>query len=140
MTDAAEKTHYFIKTEDSAVQELVYKTWVRSVPKGTRVDRVELYKKQLMDLAQDCPAVLELLNKGKTLKGNALALDRTGLEAVFKAYDACQGKNLIYTAKDEAGLWSGKAMIGWHVGSISLYPDVKILPYKSPKRTCGFEC
>lgn len=65
MVDKTGKSHYFIETDNLKSKELVGKPWLKQIGDRQRVERVDLFRKQLYDLAQGCPEALNLASSNK---------------------------------------------------------------------------
>jgi hypothetical protein len=100
MIEPSSKGHYFLKTESQETVKLVSKIWLKSY----RVERVDIFRKQLNDLGHGCPEEMKLAGSGILVTGDKQGISEKGLVKVCEAYDQCKGTSDTYRMKKEKGV------------------------------------
>jgi hypothetical protein len=114
LTDSGNKRHYLLETNNQQPVELVIKPWLKGNKTAGRLESVDLYKKQLSDLGNDCLQVLKMVREGDIAEKSNLELDQSALINICKAYDACKGTQSKYGLKREKTKWQGHVSAGAH--------------------------
>ncbi len=124
LLDKSGKSHYFIETPGGQAVELVNKSW----RDNSRLKKVESFRKQLLDLSQDCPRMFTLIS---TLEFNEKQL----LQA-FKEYDRCKNEKPVYEQSKEGGYFSGQLFGGYSLATLH-YITYKAKKMSSPGGQAG---
>ena len=130
-TSATGKQHFFIETDGNNPKELVRKQWKNEF----KIESVDLYRKQLIDMTQDCPTAQKMLLAGGWGPKPGEGLREKDLVSFCKTIDKCRGDETGYLLAPEKSKMTGQVLAGLHFSRYNFRP----VSYKEIKGVSGFQ-
>lgn len=120
-TSKSGKQHFFVESDGGNPKELVRKQWKNDY----KIESVDLYRKQLLELAQDCAPVQKMLLSKKWAPRQGEGLNEKDLLSFCKEIDNCAGTKPTYVLTREKSKLTGLILAGAH------YSTYQFSPYSS---------
>ncbi len=117
-TSITGKQHFFVEPDGSNPKELVRKLWKNDY----KIESVDLYRKQLLELTQDCPTAQKMLLAGDWGPKPGERLLEKGLLSFCKTVDECAGSKASYLLFAEKSKMTGQVLLGAHLSSYNFNP------------------
>jgi hypothetical protein len=116
------KTHFLVQTKDEQPVELVLKSWRRQNDKEYLIQHVNMYRKQLVDLATGCPAAQKKVLSSDWGPKSGEELQEKDLVKFFKIVDDCKASKTTYELSAEKSKITGQVLLGTHLSSYNFNP------------------
>ncbi len=121
LTDKVGKHHLLLSHNGKPPVDLINKVWIKDPFNSSGISKVELYKKQILEMGMDCPEVIDLIVNGNLAKNKAWEIKDSYIIQICEAYDRCKGLLPSYKFKNEKNSFVVSAIIGGHTSTYN--PD-----------------